>query len=198
MPASCSTPHTLAAPTQHLLPQAIVEAAGLNAAGGKQRKIVVTGCMAQRYGEGLAADLPEADLVIGFEGQPNLARTLAAQLGVAATSAATPAAAAPARVQVGSATVPFRPEAQRHRLTPRHSAYLRIAEGCDHKCTFCGIPSWRGRLRCVRGGGVLRLLCVLCACCGGASSRSRCCLTCCPPFPACPHAAGANPGRQCW
>jgi hypothetical protein len=49
--------------------------------------------------------------------------------------------------KVGSATVPFRPEWDRHRLTPRHTAYLRVAEGCDHKCTFCAIPGFRGRFR---------------------------------------------------
>jgi ribosomal protein S12 methylthiotransferase len=50
-------------------------------------------------------------------------------------------------LQVGSATVPFRPEWDRHRLTPRHTAYLRVAEGCDHKCTFCAIPGFRGKFR---------------------------------------------------
>ena len=43
--------------------------------------------------------------------------------------------------------MPFRPEAERHRLTPAHTAYLRVAEGCNHACTFCAIPSWRGRFR---------------------------------------------------
>ena len=43
--------------------------------------------------------------------------------------------------------MPFRPEAERYRLTPPHTAYLRVAEGCNHACTFCAIPSWRGRFR---------------------------------------------------
>ena len=51
------------------------------------------------------------------------------------------------RVQVGAATVPFRPEWDRVRLTPRHSAYLRVAEGCNHACTFCAIPGFRGKFR---------------------------------------------------
>eukprot|EP00951_Prasinocladus_malaysianus_P033273 scaffold328574_cov43-Prasinocladus_malaysianus.AAC.1 len=50
-------------------------------------------------------------------------------------------------VQVGSATVPFRPEFDRFRLTPKHTAYLRVAEGCDHACTFCAIPGFRGKFR---------------------------------------------------
>lgn len=45
--------------------------------------------------------------------------------------------------QVGDATVAFRPEWDRHRLTPRHTAYLRVAEGCSHACTFCAIPGFR-------------------------------------------------------
>ena len=52
-------------------------------------------------------------------------------------------------LQVGDATIPFRPEWDRHRLTPRHTAYLRVAEGCNHACTVCAIPSfrWAGALR---------------------------------------------------
>jgi ribosomal protein S12 methylthiotransferase len=49
--------------------------------------------------------------------------------------------------QVGDATVAFRPEWDRHRLTPRHTAYLRVAEGCSHACTFCAIPGFRGTFR---------------------------------------------------
>lgn len=40
-----------------------------------------------------------------------------------------------------------RPEWRRHRLTPRHTAYLRVAEGCNHACTFCAIPGFRGKFR---------------------------------------------------
>ncbi len=46
--------------------QAIVEASGLNE-DGKRRQVIVTGCLAQRYGPSLAQDLPEADLVMGFQ-----------------------------------------------------------------------------------------------------------------------------------
>ena len=45
--------------------------------------------------------------------------------------------------QVGQATVGFRNEADRYRLTPRHWAYLRVGEGCNHSCTFCAIPGFR-------------------------------------------------------
>ena len=55
-------------------------------------------------------------------------------------------------VQVGEATVAFRPEWDRHRLTPRHTAYLRVAEGCSHACSFCAIPGfrWGAACRCCR------------------------------------------------
>lgn len=46
-------------------------------------------------------------------------------------------------LQVGEATIPFRSEVKRHRLTPPHTAYLRVAEGCNHACTFCAIPGFR-------------------------------------------------------
>eukprot|EP00793_Prasinoderma_coloniale_P000383 PRCOL_00005367-RA len=126
--------------------QAILEAARLRSGGNPDAKIVVTGCMAQRYGEELAAGLPEADLVVGFENYGQLPTALAGAIGGEEMAAA--AAAAPVeRVQVGSATVPFREEWGRHRLTPRHTAYLRVAEGCDHACTFCAIPGFRGKFR---------------------------------------------------
>ena len=50
-------------------------------------------------------------------------------------------------VSVGSASVPFRSEDDRWQLTPAHTAYLRVAEGCDHACTFCAIPGFRGQFR---------------------------------------------------
>ena len=125
-------------------------------------KVIVTGCLAQRYGAELAASLPEADLVVGFEHYGGLPAALAAALGTelpassAARSLAPPgidgedretssSSSSPtsSRVRVGEATVPFRPEADRVRLTPRHSAYLRVAEGCSHACTFCAIPGFR-------------------------------------------------------
>ena len=46
-------------------------------------------------------------------------------------------------MQVGEATIPFRSEVKRHRLTAPHTAYLRVAEGCNHACTFCAIPGFR-------------------------------------------------------
>jgi len=135
---------------------AILDAAGYKQAGSAKR-VVVTGCLAQRYGADLASELPEVDLVVGFQEYPKLSAELHAALGpqrargagekppAVGALAASPAAVA--KVLVGDATVPFRAEWDRVGLTPRHSAYLRVAEGCDHKCTFCAIPSFRGKFR---------------------------------------------------
>ena len=91
----------------------------------------------------------QVDLVMGFQEYPKLPSELHTALGAQPSrrGGKDAAAATGTRVLVGSATVPFRPEWDRHALTPRHTAYLRVAEGCDHKCTFCAIPSFRGSFR---------------------------------------------------
>ncbi|PSC67897.1 tRNA modifying enzyme [Micractinium conductrix] len=120
--------------------ETIIEAARMKSEG-KVRKVVVTGCLAQRYSEELAAQLPEADLVIGFEKYGGLSASLRTILD-APPDIDMDDYRARSRVQVGDATVAFRPEWDRHRLTPRHTAYLRVAEGCSHACTFCAIPGF--------------------------------------------------------
>lgn len=92
-------------------------------------RLVVTGCMAERYGAELAAELPEVDMVAGF--------------GV-------PVQQASARklIPVGSAPVPTLDLLNLPR--PKSSspwAYVKIAEGCDRSCGFCAIPSFRGPQR---------------------------------------------------
>ena len=114
------------------------------AAGGK-KKIIVTGCLAQRYAEDLAAEMPEVDVVMGFEEYKNLPGALGSALGV--STEPVDSSARRGRVRVGTASPPSAPEQLRKRLTPEHYAYLRVAEGCDHKCTFCAIPGFRGKFR---------------------------------------------------
>ena len=108
-------------------------------------RLVVTGCMAERYGDELAAALPEVDQVAGF--------------GVGFHEHVAAAVAAPSRSGLG--------HAQKKRLIPVSSAplpafdllnlprpksavpwaYVKIAEGCDRQCGFCAIPSFRGKQR---------------------------------------------------
>jgi len=119
----------------------IIQAARLKAEG-QVKRVVVTGCLAQRYSDELAEQLPEADLVVGFQKYDNLAGSLKEVLGAPPTIDLDEYNRR-SRVQVGEATVNFRPEWDRFRLTPQHTAYLRVAEGCNHACTFCAIPGFR-------------------------------------------------------
>ncbi len=129
----------------------------LRAIRKKQRggtgKVIVTGCLAQRYGDELAAELPEVDAFLGIQSAPMIAGVL---FGTAsARKASSPALAlpmagdaAPSRnfVQPLTEKYPLIPPS-RIRATAPWTAYLKISEGCDHGCTFCSIPSFRGRHR---------------------------------------------------
>jgi ribosomal protein S12 methylthiotransferase len=103
-------------------------------------RLVVTGCMAERYGDELAAALPEVDLVAGF-GQP-LVPADARSADPVPVSLGPPArrAAGPADARFDLLSLP-RPASD----TPW--AYVKVAEGCDRICGFCAIPSFRGRQR---------------------------------------------------
>ncbi len=99
-------------------------------------RLVVTGCMAERYGDELAEALPEVDQVAGF--------------GVSVNVLAAPVAKSAGRklIPVGSAPVPTLDLLNLPR--PKSSspwAYVKIAEGCDRSCGFCAIPSFRGPQR---------------------------------------------------
>src|SRR6056297_626943 len=105
-------------------------------------RLVVTGCMAERYGDELAAELPEVDQVAGFGQAFNAAP--ASSGGAPATGAGR------SRRLIPVSTVPL-PEFDLLNLPrPRSAvpwAYVKIAEGCDRSCGFCAIPSFRGPQR---------------------------------------------------
>ena len=102
------------------------------------QKLVVSGCMAQRFSKELVAELPEVDAFIGLdqvaEAGKIFRRVLEDDGGV--LNLVTPKS----RYIPDYATPRFR-------LTPTHTAYLKIAEGCNHPCSFCVIPQMRGRHR---------------------------------------------------
>jgi ribosomal protein S12 methylthiotransferase len=131
----------------------ILEASCLRDARAGKR-LIVTGCMAQRYAGELAESLPEIDGLVGFERYGELPQVLRDALSAQPYSRPDPedlasvgVRAAPAHVRVGEPTIPFRPEWDRVRLTLPHTAYLRVAEGCSHACSFCAIPGFRGKFR---------------------------------------------------
>jgi ribosomal protein S12 methylthiotransferase len=123
------------------------------------QKLIVSGCMAQRFASDLAGEMPEVDAFMGLdqvaqageivervlarEREPSLLASVGAALGVLDGEAA----AGPLNlVTRGSRYIPDY-DTPRFRLTPAHSAYVKIAEGCNHPCSFCVIPQMRGRHR---------------------------------------------------
>ncbi len=113
---------------------AIKQIAALKADGGL-RGLVVTGCMAQRYGDELRRQVPEIDAIVGMSNYAKLRDT------VAELSARAP------KTHVDGRCERPKDEGVRLRLTARHTAYLRLSEGCDNPCTFCAIPGFRGSFR---------------------------------------------------
>jgi len=139
----------------------------LLAAAGTGARVVAAGCLAERYGRELAAHLPEADAVLGFDDYPEISARLAA---VAAGQRPDPhaprdrrlllpitpvARAGPLASGAGSVVVPghaivdaatpahLRPVLRR-RLGAGPVASLKLASGCDRRCAFCAIPTFRG------------------------------------------------------
>lgn len=100
-------------------------------AAGRVRRLLVAGCMVNRYGEELAREIPEIDGFVSLDQLREVGRLV--QLGGG------PPPPAPAHL-VFDHTAP-------RLLTTRGHAYLKVAEGCDNPCTFCAIPLWRGRFR---------------------------------------------------
>ena len=104
---------------------------------GRLRHILVTGCMAQRYQEELDQRFPGASGFVGVSGYEKIGEVLA--------SLKSGGDSPPQRIfEDNSAPVP---ETDRVVIGSEYSAYLRIAEGCDNRCTYCVIPSIRGPFR---------------------------------------------------
>ena len=104
---------------------------------GTCKALIVTGCMAQRYKEEITQEIPEVDAVLGTTSYGDIVKALN-------------------EVQTGNVFQEFRdinelPEDCGHRVitTGGHFGYLKIAEGCDKHCTYCIIPSLRGKFRSV-------------------------------------------------
>jgi ribosomal protein S12 methylthiotransferase len=143
--------------------------------GGRPQAVVAVGCLAERYGAELAASLPEADAVLGFDDYSSIGERLRSVLAgappvphvprdrrlllpispaerpAAARSAAVPGHGSHGPVEVsGGSDLPdgiapaSGPRVLRRRLDGGPTAPLKLASGCDRRCTFCAIPSFRG------------------------------------------------------
>src|SRR6202035_3901006 len=133
--------------------------------GGRAKKLVVAGCLVERFRDQIRQDIPEVDAVVGTG---ELEKILAATgMAPAPAPSNSPFVVLPSRPEGdaraaqgrfsreswGTGTIGDLPNylyddaTPRILATPRHMAYIKIAEGCDHPCTFCIIPQLRGKFR---------------------------------------------------
>jgi ribosomal protein S12 methylthiotransferase len=135
--------------------EAILEAhqqRGLNKRSGQ--KLIVSGCMSQRFTRELLEEMPEVDAFIGLDQVSELGEIIEKVVaGIGDPSRQEPDLTAAGINDVGynfvSARRTYIPDydTPRFRLTPAHTAYVKIAEGCNHPCSFCVIPQMRGKHR---------------------------------------------------
>jgi ribosomal protein S12 methylthiotransferase len=135
---------------------AILEMAALKRDGGC-RRLVVTGCLAERYRQDLQAEIPEIDAVLGTGDVPDIVAAIApAADDSAGRTGRAAATSSPVRLFRSLGDVPGAPgkrsavydaSTPRVTTTPRHYAYVKVAEGCDYTCAFCIIPTLRGAYR---------------------------------------------------
>jgi ribosomal protein S12 methylthiotransferase len=154
----------------------LLEASDLKSEGST-KAVVAVGCMAERYGKDLAESLPEADAVLGFDDYPDIAAKLQSILAGERHHPHTPQdrrrllPISPAARDASTVVVPGHtiaapdlplgagpgsgPRAVRRRLDGGPMAPLKLASGCDRRCSFCAIPSFRGSFVSRRPGDVL-------------------------------------------
>jgi ribosomal protein S12 methylthiotransferase len=117
------------------------------------RRLVVAGCLVERYRQDLLNQLPEVDAVLGTS---EIEKIVAAVDPAAVAAADAAFVTSNAWMTRGLPTYLYDEDAPRILATPGHFAYVKIAEGCDHTCAFCAIPQMRGRYRSRRAGSILR------------------------------------------
>lgn len=103
---------------------------------GTVKKVIVAGCLSQRMGKELFAQLDGIDAVVGLGERDNIAKIISRTMSLKEPAA-----------YLAHWCRSVSDDRARMLIGPRHRAYLRISEGCDHKCSFCTIPSIRGRFR---------------------------------------------------
>jgi ribosomal protein S12 methylthiotransferase len=134
--------------------EAILEAhkgRGLKKRAGQ--KLIVSGCMAQRFSKDLASEMPEVDAFIGLDQVAETAGIIEQVLAREKSAIRNPQSAIHNDAWEPLNLVSRKPvyipdwDTPRFRLTPHHTAFTKIAEGCNHPCSFCVIPQMRGRHR---------------------------------------------------
>lgn len=125
---------------------AILEATSLKA-NGKAKRVVVAGCLVERYRDDLMRELPEVDAFIGTSQVPDILKATDDEFDAKELSL-TP-------IGNQTATYLYDFDTPRHRATESHTAFIKIAEGCDRPCAFCSIPGMRGSFRSRRFGSII-------------------------------------------
>jgi ribosomal protein S12 methylthiotransferase len=105
---------------------------------GKCQLLIAAGCLAQRYPDELIKEIPELDGVVGTGDFHRIAELCRERL--------VDAASAPVSLTQHMAFL-YDAATPRRRIGPKHSAYVKVAEGCNYRCSFCAIPSFRGDLK---------------------------------------------------
>src|SRR5271168_107611 len=114
---------------------------------GRAQKLIVAGCMVERFRNDIREQIPEVDAVIGTGEIEKILQACEGQLRPDDSE------------NIGGAELPtylYHDATPRILATPRHTAYIKINEGCDHPCTFCVIPQLRGKFRSRRFESVVR------------------------------------------
>jgi ribosomal protein S12 methylthiotransferase len=115
---------------------------------GRCSRLVVTGCLAERYRDELRREIPEIDAVLGTGEVPGI---VAAIENCASTAPVVPVKFFGTSLKAGATGTPptyiYDANTPRRLTTPQHFAYVKVAEGCDYTCSFCIIPTLRGAYR---------------------------------------------------
>ncbi|MEO5860639.1 MAG: 30S ribosomal protein S12 methylthiotransferase RimO [Pyrinomonadaceae bacterium] len=125
---------------------AILEATSLKASG-KAKRVIVAGCLVERYRDDLMKELPEVDAFIGTSQVNDILKAADEEFDAKALTI-TP-------LGNKTSTYLYDEYTPRMRATKTHTAFIKIAEGCDRPCAFCSIPSMRGSFRSRRFGSII-------------------------------------------
>ena len=117
---------------------------------GSCKKLIVTGCLAERYRDQLKAEIPEIDVCLGTGEVPEIVGAIAGQATPLTLFKSKGGVLEPAGKPAhpgAHITYLYGADTPRVQTTPKHFAYVKIAEGCDYTCAFCIIPTLRGSYR---------------------------------------------------
>ncbi|MDR2817537.1 MAG: 30S ribosomal protein S12 methylthiotransferase RimO [Oscillospiraceae bacterium] len=113
----------------------ILEMCALKGGNNKLKKVIVTGCLAQRYGKEIKANIPEVDVVLGLGANQRIAELIKSSLDH------------DEGLELFGSPNNFNMEGARYRIFDSPSAHVKVADGCSNRCSYCAIPLLRGSFR---------------------------------------------------